>query len=395
MTEYTTDNIKFTFANISKLFIISIDIGGTLAKVVYSPLKSNLLQFKTFETDKIDELINFIHHLIEFENNNNWQNLQIIATGGGAFKFYDSLMNEFVNSTSNNTTNENVCSNKILQFDEMECLIKGLNFCLNINENEIFTYNDSNGINYVNIHNNLETNSIHSKIDSQSDISNDSNYPIYPYMLVNIGSGVSILKVTAENTFTRIGGSSLGGGTLWGLLSLITGAKTYDEMLTWAQSGDNTTVDMLVGDIYGTDYNKIGLKSSSIASSFGKVFQNSKDVDTNTQNNRNIVTCSNDIKARNKKFKNQDISKSLLYAISNNIGQIAYLQAKIHKVKNIYFGGSYIRGHLTTMNTLSYAINFWSDGEKQAFFLKHEGYLGAIGAFLKFLLISNGPSEDI
>lgn len=400
MTEYATDNINFKFDNNLNLFIISIDIGGTLAKLVYSPLQSNILHFKTFETDKIDDLIKFIHSLVKSENNDNWQNLQIIATGGGAFKFYDLLMNEFVHLNVNETcSNQNVCSNKIFQFDEMECLIKGLNFCLNINDNEIFTYNDSNGINYINIHqnsNSISNSSSESDNDSTSlnllSTNKNENYPIYPYMLVNIGSGVSILKVTAENIFTRIGGSSLGGGTLWGLLSLITGAKTYDEMLTWAQSGDNTNVDMLVGDIYGTDYNKIGLKSSSIASSFGKVFQSSKDKDKNkdkiineTAINSPITTCSDDIKTRNKNFKNQDISKSLLYAISNNIGQIAYLQAKIHKVKNIYFGGSYIRGHLTTMNTLSYAINFWSDGKKQAFFLKHEGYLGAIGAFLKFL----------
>jgi len=35
------------------------------------------------------------------------------------------------------------------------------------------------------------------------------------------------------------------------------------------------------------------------------------------------------------------------------------------------------------MNTLSYAIKFWSNGEKKAYFLRHEGYLGAVGAFLK------------
>ena len=35
------------------------------------------------------------------------------------------------------------------------------------------------------------------------------------------------------------------------------------------------------------------------------------------------------------------------------------------------------------MNTLSYAIKFWSKGEKRAYFLRHEGYLGAVGAFLK------------
>jgi type II pantothenate kinase len=35
------------------------------------------------------------------------------------------------------------------------------------------------------------------------------------------------------------------------------------------------------------------------------------------------------------------------------------------------------------MNTLSYAIKIWSNGEKKAYFLRHEGYLDAGGAFLK------------
>jgi type II pantothenate kinase len=35
------------------------------------------------------------------------------------------------------------------------------------------------------------------------------------------------------------------------------------------------------------------------------------------------------------------------------------------------------------MHTISYAINYWSRGQVQALFLRHEGYLGAIGAFLK------------
>jgi type II pantothenate kinase len=68
---------------------------------------------------------------------------------------------------------------------------------------------------------------------------------------------------------------------------------------------------------------------------------------------------------------------------SNNIGQIAYLQSEKHDLGRIYFGGSFIRGHRQTINTLSYAIKFWSQGEKKAFFLRHEGYLGSVGAFLK------------
>lgn len=35
------------------------------------------------------------------------------------------------------------------------------------------------------------------------------------------------------------------------------------------------------------------------------------------------------------------------------------------------------------MHTVSFAINYWSRGQVQSLFLRHEGYLGAIGAFLK------------
>jgi type II pantothenate kinase len=75
-------------------------------------------------------------------------------------------------------------------------------------------------------------------------------------------------------------------------------------MLALSEQGDNSCVDMLVGDIYGQDYGRLGLKSTTIASSFGKVFKKG---------------------GEKGKFSAEDISKSLLYAVSNNIGQIAYV----------------------------------------------------------------------
>lgn len=200
----------------------------------------------------------------------------------------------------------------------------------------------------------------------------------------------------------------LGGGTLWGLLGMMTGAKTFDgelsseerdrrtdayclEMLALAQRGDNTKVDMLVEDIYGGGYDKIGLKPTTIASSFGKVFR------MQSQANKHAVTNGSDVVSADSAcgscgscaaklanslanssahpvtngfsnattsaaatpktpaahvkggdetlcFGPEDISRSLLYAVSNNIGQLAYLHAQINHMKHIYFGGSFIRG---------------------------------------------------
>ena len=158
-------------------------------------------------------------------------------------------------------------------------------------------------------------------------------------------------------------------------------------MLAMADKGDNTTIDMLVGDIYGTDYSKIGLKSSTIASSFGKVFKIKRQGETDAEDGNRLsnddIRPASGISWSDQSFAPEDISRSLLYAISNNIGQIAYLQSEKHKLEHIYFGGSFIRGHRQTMNTLSFAIKFWSNGEKKAYFMRHEGYLGSVGAFLK------------
>ncbi|GFY65981.1 4'-phosphopantetheine phosphatase [Trichonephila inaurata madagascariensis] len=81
-------------------------------------------------------------------------------------------------------------------------------------------------------------------------------------------------------------------------------------------------------------------------------------------------------------FAEVDIARSLLFMISNDIGQIACLYAMMHNLGKVYFGGSFLRAHYLSMHTISFAINYWSKGKVQALFLRHEGYLAAIGAFL-------------
>lgn len=238
--------------------------------------------------------------------------------------------------------------------------LPGLDFFITEIPREVFTYSEEEPMQFA-----------------------EARADIYPYLLVNIGSGVSMVKVSGPRQYERVGGTSLGGGTFWGILSLLTGARTFDEMLKMAEEGDNSGVDMLVGDIYGTGYSKIGLKSTTIASTFGKVFKMKRLAERNAEDGEGLSHADPEDDTELGGFRVEDMSRSLLYAISNNIGQIAYLQSEKHGLQHIYFGGSFIRGHIQTMNTLSYAIKFWSKGEKQAYFLRHEGYLGSVGAFLK------------
>lgn len=375
-----------------------------------SSIPGGRLNFTKFETEAIEtECIPFIANLIEISAASNGvpistmkRGVKIILTGGGAHIYSEMIKNVLGGDV------------EVLKEEEMDCLITGLNFITEI-PNEVFWFSDEL-VQHI-VQNNphdaseredaLETSS--RLIDAINETSSESVFsekensqdpqelprpspnppqysvlfdshptPQFPCMLVNIGSGVSIIKVSAFGKFERISGTSLGGGTLWGLLSLLTQATSFDEMLDLSMMGDNSKVDMLVGDIYGQDYQKIGLKSSTIASSFGKVFKK--------KNKNSEIDGSKDGSSSKKDtFRAEDISKSLLYAISNNIGQIAHLNAEKHGLDRIYFGGCFIRGHAATVSTLSYAIRFWSKGTKRAFFLRHEGYLGSIGAWLKNL----------
>ena len=76
----------------------------------------------------------------------------------------------------------------------------------------------------------------------------------------------------------------------------------------------------------------------------------------------------------------------MLIMISNNVGQLAHLNALRYKCKHIYFAGNFLRVKNTiAMRTLAYAITFWSKGTMEGLFLRHEGYCGALGAFLTTL----------
>ncbi len=60
------------------------------------------------------------------------------------------------------------------------------------------------------------------------------------------------------------------------------------------------------------------------------------------------------------------------------------MTGELHKTtEQMYFIGNYVRGHDLAMERINFAVEFMSGGKSQARFLTYDGYLGAIGAFLK------------
>jgi type II pantothenate kinase len=163
----------------------------------------------------------------------------------------------------------------------------------------------------------------------------------------------------------------IGGGTLLGLSNLLTGVNDFDRIIEMSNRGDNSHIDMLVKDIYGNNSPFEGLTGDLLASSFAKVaFDNEFDGKLHF----------NDISG---KYKKDDVLNSLVFMISFNIGQLAYMTGQLHQTNQIYFIGNYVRGHDLAMEKIDFAIQFMSGGKAKANFLTYDGYLGVIGAFLK------------
>ncbi|XP_039058199.1 pantothenate kinase 1-like isoform X3 [Hibiscus syriacus] len=293
---------------------LALDIGGSLIKLVYfcryddscrddddelmsqndslcskrensRPVLEGRLHFAKFETSKINDCLEFLSSMklclggFHDRSAPSSDKIFIKATGGGAYKFAD-LFKEKLGASLDKE-------------DEMECLVTGSNFLLKAVHQEAFTYLDG----------------------SEGIVQIDPN-DLYPYLLVNIGSGVSMIKVDGDGKFERVSGTSLGGGTFWGMGRLLTKCKNFDELLELSHRGNNRVVDMLVGDIYGgTDYAKFGLSSTTIASSFGKAISDNKELED---------------------YQPEDVPLPFTNDF-NNIGQVSLYNGFLAMVNQIFF----------------------------------------------------------
>ena len=393
---------KKILENINKIdnLLISIDIGGTLIKlVIYSEDPSKFIGFDTSNSiTKLNKpnmyfyIINnsiYESFLIEFKEIVTNPTIKLYFTGGGACKYENILK-------------KNYCNN------EFDSIILGFLKLIKM-KNEIFIIN-GNSKQYIN------------------EISDNKTV-----LLVNIGSGVSILKIETRSNkviWERISGTSLGGGTFINLCSLLEkkdiNRENYNLYVNEIISGDNTEVDLLVQDIYGINNKNIlgkKLDNNTIASSFGKFNYNSElkylFIDLMKTLSaiisifiKNFITLNkilnyivdlipyqyifekkNKINNNNKYTKN--ICNSFLKLIIYNISHIVYLNSKLHGIDNIYFAGNFINSSLI-MKNIQTTIKYWDiAGKKNCLFIEHAGFLGCIGKFTPFNIPSKTPGSKL
>ena len=347
------------------------------------------LQLFRFETRFMQNAMDLIR-----VNNLHLNICEMGATGGGAHKFADAW--------------QRMLGIRMDKQDELESLVAGMQFVLSTVVGECYTYRPRKRTSDGDLQRDWDISGFNStdsldecvgapldSSDSEEESKPSSPPPkmdtsdqwwlskkvqrdsvsyssAFPYLLISIGTGVSILRVDGPRKHERVSGSTIGGGTYWGLMRLLTDVESFDDVIKLAEQGDPSKVDMMVGDIYGKNsdaLNKVGLPADVVASSFGKLVAKEDPAHG---------------------LKQEDLARALLLMVTNNIGQVAYLNAKLHNTNRIYFVGNFLRQNDISQKRLSYAISYWSKGEMEALFLEHEGYFGALGSFLLSQNISHG-----
>lgn len=166
----------------------------------------------------------------------------------------------------------------------------------------------------------------------------DVSRDLYPFLVVNIGSGVSILKAKSASSFVRVTGTCIGGGTVLGLARLLFHAKSFRQVVRLSERGTDA-LDLKVADLCGDAAGSRCIAPDALASSFGRLYL--------------------DAKGDRPRPRKEDIARSLIHMVSYNLGYLAYLVGTAHGVRRIFFAGKFINNYDFTMESITQGVNFY------------------------------------
>ncbi|CAP33075.1 Protein CBR-PNK-4 [Caenorhabditis briggsae] len=326
---------------------ICFDACSKTVKIIYSstvPLSHTTLDCKRVDTEKSEDRIYCIQ--VQYPDFP-----LILQFFGDTCPLLKGTTVDFVVTASQNAEIEEVIRKaldvKLRHVEAFTGLVNGTSFLLRNIEAESFTYSFDESQKYE-----FQT------LNTES---------MYPYLLINIRTGVSVVLVDGPNKFQRLGGSSIGGASFLGLSELITGVNDIEEMMDRALKGSPEEFDIFIRDIYGDRAANFNMDPHLLAASFGRVtraqtIRRAGEFDDQSKNNAIL---------------------SLLRMVLYNVSQIAFMLSEMSNVKRVFFNGFLVRNRPIVMKTLSFACNYWSGGKLKACFLRHENYTTGLGAFLE------------
>ena len=362
---------------------VAFDFGGTLIKIAAynenvenTPSEKSIVKYiqrhKNMQTLELpqnpdNENKSWVH-MTYFDDISEWMEvlqsckftedgskITLNMTGGGAFKYFKA------NSGYILPTSPDEVQYKLI--DEIGAIANG----------SMFLVKDIPYVKYWN--------------SKSKSVAEDKIRATFPKLVVNIGSGVSMIKCNDYNDFKRVSGTMISGSTLYGLSNLLYGPINYGEMLDKINKGDNGTVDILVKDIYGED-SGFEIPPDIVAGSLGKVpkIVKSQKVDKHDHNHED--------KSKINGIKKNDVMKSLGFLIAANISHIAVLTSRLYKWEQILFTGNFCQQTMDKssqsspfnyeylMHSLNFGVSFHGQSQLKWYFIEQGGFSGVLGALV-------------
>lgn len=172
-------------------------------------------------------------------------------------------------------------------------------------------------------------------------------------IITNIGTGTSIHYMDG-NSHQRVGGTGVGGGTLIGLATIMTGISDFDKIKSNAFKGSREGIDLLVKDIYqGMD---TPIDGNLTASNFGKVG----------------IT-------EQREFDQNDVLATTQGLIGEVITTLSIQLAAQHQTDHIVYIGSTLIDNTQLIKVIEHYTIL---KKHKPIFLKDCGFSGAIGALI-------------
>lgn len=159
-------------------------------------------------------------------------------------------------------------------------------------------------------------------------------------ILVSVGTSTSIFHLTSD-AYVRLLGSGIGGGTLMGLGTIISGNGSFRSIIEQAAKGNNKASDLLIKDIDSSK--NTSFVGEWTAANFGKVYEADR-ASTN------------------------DYMASLIQMIGETIVTFAVQAAITHHIHKILFVGSTLNSNeplkkvLTSFQPMLSNRSFWKKG---------------------------------
>ncbi len=181
-------------------------------------------------------------------------------------------------------------------------------------------------------------------------------YDIENSIITNIGTGTSIHYMEGQS-HTRVGGTGIGGGTLTGLSTIMTGISSFEEITSKAALGSRELIDLFVKDIF--QGMEPPIEGHLTASNFGKV-SILKDV----------------------KHEDHDLLATVQALVGEVITTLSIQFAEQKKAEHIIYIGSTL---INNEHLKKVIANYTILKKHKPIFLKNCGFTGAIGALLNKL----------